>query len=120
MSKNTNGTELSTPRGVHEIAETNRRRADSARGKRIPGTGPSAGAHRLLRGLAVVVVEQAAQPLATADASMTTSDAIVRFDQPVVEALMIALSVIVRNEFADRSAQGLLAEEDRPIQAFAS
>ena len=76
----------------------------------IPGTGPSAGAHRLLRGFAVVVVEQAAQPLATVDASLTTSDAIVRFNQPVIEALMIALSMIMRNEFADRSAKRLLAE----------
>ena len=37
VSKNTNGTERSTPNGVHEIAEiaeTNRRRAGSARGER--------------------------------------------------------------------------------------
>ena len=37
VSKNTNGTERSTPNGVHEIAEiaeTNRRRAGSAKGER--------------------------------------------------------------------------------------
>ena len=102
-----------------------RRRTDGAlvrreaSAERIPGTGPSADAHRLLRGLAVVVVEQAAQPLATADASMTTSDAIVPFDQPVIEALMIALSMIMRNVFADRSAKRFLTEEDHPVEAFA-
>ena len=31
---------------------------------------------------------------------------------------MIALSVIVRQEFGDRSTQGPLPDEDHPVQAF--
>ena len=49
---------------------------------------------------------------------MTTSDAIVRFDQPVIEALMIALSMIMRNEFGDGPAKRLLTEEDHPVEAL--
>ena len=67
----------------------------------------------------MIIVEQAAQPPATADAAMTSSDAIVRFDQPGSEALMVALSVIMKNELGDGAAQRLLTEEDHPIQALA-
>ena len=49
---------------------------------------------------------------------MTTSDAIVRFDQPVIEALMIALSMIMRNEFGDGPAKRLLTEEDHPVEGI--
>ena len=72
----------------------------------------------ILRGFAMIIVEQAAQPPATADAAMTTSDAIVRFDQPVTEALMVELFMIMKNELGDGAAQRLLTEEDHPIQAL--
>ena len=55
----------------------------------------------LLRGFAVVVVEHAAQSLATLNVAVPISGVLLGLDQPVVEPLMIALSMIMMNEFGD-------------------
>ena len=80
---------------------------------------PSAGAHRLLCGFAVVIVEQAAQSFATSHVPVETAHAIVRFDQRVFQPLMISLSMIMTTEFDDGPPQRLFTEEDHPIQALA-
>ncbi len=90
-----------------------------ASAERIPGTGPSAGAHRLLCGFAVVIVEQAAQSFATSHVPVETAHALVGFDQRVFQPLMISLSMIMTTEFDGGPPQRLFTEEDHPIQAFA-
>ncbi len=48
-----------------------------------------------------------------------TAHVLVRFDQRVFETLVVALSMIMMNEFGYRSSQRLLAEENHPIETFA-
>jgi len=56
-------------------------------------------------GLPIVVVQHPAQPLAAPDGSTVSSVALVRNDQPVPETLMVALTMIMRHEFANRLPQ---------------
>ena len=50
---------------------------------------------------------------------MGTADAFVCFEQRVPELLMVALSMIMMDEFGDGPAQRLLTEEDLPSQVLA-
>jgi len=67
-------------------------------------------------GFAIVVVEHASQPLTTLDSSDRFCRCLQRNDQPIAEPLVIALSVIVLNEFADRFAQRVFTKKDHPFQ----
>ncbi len=67
----------------------------------------------------MVIGEQAAQSFAASHVPVETAHALVRFDQRVLQPLMISLSMIMRSEFGDGPAKRLLTEEDHPIQALA-
>ena len=56
---------------------------------------------------------------ATSHVPVGTAHVLVRFDQRVFETLMVALSMIMMNEFGYGSSQRLLAEENHPVETFA-
>ena len=58
----------------------------------------------------VVVLQHAAETLTTFDSTGDFTNAGVRIDQPVVEPLVIALSMIMLDELGDRPAQQLLTK----------
>jgi hypothetical protein len=51
--------------------------------------------------LTVVVLEHPGKPFATLDLTDNLADAFFRIDQPVVEALMVALFVVMRYKLSD-------------------
>jgi len=65
-----------------------------------------------------VVIEQSAQALAANYVSGFPPDLNSGFDDSVIEALMVPLSVIVVQIFADRGPQRSLAEEDHSLEYF--
>ena len=67
-------------------------------------------------GFAIVIVEHTSQPLTTLDSSDRFGRCLQRNDQPIAEPLVIALRVIVLNEFADRFAQRVFTKKDHPFQ----
>ena len=92
------------------FAETSRRGTGSAIGDPEQTSPPDhpfrpTGAPELLCGVAVVIAEQAAQSLTTSHLPVRTADAFFRFEQRVPEPLMVALSVIMMDEFSDGTAQ---------------
>ena len=56
----------------------------------------------------VVIVQQAAQPLAAQHGSLMTRWAFIWQDQPVAEALVVSLAMIMQNELANPFAQRIL------------
>lgn len=87
-------------------------RAESAR---VQGRGEGLAA---LGGPAVVVAEEPAEPLAAFDLARASADLLARLDDPVVQALVVPLAVIVGQEFPRRVAQRVLAEEDHPAETL--
>lgn len=73
---------------------------------------------RLSRRLAVVVSQDAAQPLAAFDLAAGSANFLARLDQLVVEPLVIALQVVVLQVLIDRLAQRRLAEKNYSRQTF--
>ena len=67
-------------------------------------------------GFAIVIVEHTSQPLTTLDSSDRFGRCLQRNDQPIAEPLVIALRVIVLNEFTDRFAQRVFTKKDHPFQ----
>jgi hypothetical protein len=65
------------------------------------------------------MVQQPAQSLASSDGSIVVLRRWRRDDQSVVEGLMVALKVIVLDEFSDCAAQVPLAEQHELVQALA-
>ncbi len=61
-------------------------------------------------GLPVIVVQHPTQTLATPDRAIIPSVGFVRSDQPVAEALVVALAMIMRHELADRVPQRAFSE----------
>ena len=59
---------------------------------------------------AVVIVEQAAQPLAAPDCSTLTSIPFIRHDQSVAETLVVSFAMIMRHELLNPFAQRALTE----------
>jgi hypothetical protein len=51
------------------------------------------------------------------DGSIVSSEVLIRDDQTVLKTLVVALEVIVGNEFVDRLPQRTLSEQDHPLQA---
>jgi hypothetical protein len=92
------------------------RRPDHRRRARSPRV-------RGLRCEAVVVAQQATEAFSTRDRSsgigVLVSRRRRRGDQPVVEALVVALEMIVRDELRDRQAEVALTERNELVEAFA-
>ena len=88
--------------------------ANSYRSHNQRGTGP-----RLDRSGSgpVIVVQHAAQALTTLDLSRASEVAGFGTDELVSQSLMIALAVIMSNEFLNGFPQRLLAEEDHAIDS---
>ena len=66
----------------------------------------------------MVIPEAFAEPVATSDSSRTMPYRNRWKQQDVAFAVMIALSMKVRNIFAERSPQGALTEQNQLGQAF--
>ena len=66
----------------------------------------------------MVVAKQTTESLAALDLTILTSNFIIRFDDLVVEALVIPLSMIMFQKLADSGAKHLLAKEDHSFQRF--
>ena len=72
----------------------------------------------LLRGVAVVVLEKAAESLPALDLPAGQSNFFGRFDDLVPQSLMISFAVKMRKELANSIPQRPFAEEDHPRKAF--
>ena len=70
------------------------------------------------RGAAVIIAQQAAEPFAAIEDALRASDFVSRFDQLVVETLMMAFVVIVSRELAQGVAQRPITEGDHAVQTF--
>jgi hypothetical protein len=68
-------------------------------------------------GCAVIVVQHSTKTLAPMQALRWGCDRCGP-QEPVLEALMIALGVVVRHELADRVSKRVLSEEDHSIEAL--
>ena len=66
----------------------------------------------------MVVPQDAAESLAALDVTTDAADFLARIDQSVVEALVIALCVIMGQERNRSGLQRLLSEEDQAMQAL--
>ena len=67
--------------------------------------------------LTIVVIQHSAQPLAAADGSNATDACVILYDQPVAQSLVVALPMIVLNDFVEGLPQGTFPEQDHPFQA---
>jgi hypothetical protein len=67
--------------------------------------------------LPIVVIQHTAQSLAPPDCSRIRKVARFWNDQAVAQPLVIAFVMIMRNEFVNPFAQGILAKENHLIQA---
>jgi hypothetical protein len=70
------------------------------------------------RSLSVVVSQQSTETPTTGNPASTVARQILRLDQPIGEALVIPLGMIVRHKFLDRDAQAVLPEKDYAVKAF--
>src|SRR5207249_4738699 len=69
------------------------------------------------RGVSIVIIEHAAEPLSSSDSSCFCGDPFDWSDKPIFQALMISFSVIMRKEFSYPVPQGLLTKEDHLLHA---
>ena len=76
-----------------------------------------ASAYLLLRRVPIVVEKQSAEPFAACDRALAGTDFILRIEQPIAQALMVPLVVIVFKELADCVVQRPFPEEDHAVQA---
>ena len=65
----------------------------------------------------VVVLQQPTEPLPARNVTRMTN-LVARFDQSVVQSLMIPLPVVVLDVFSDRSFEWSLTKEDHAIEAL--
>ena len=79
-------------------------------GKQIPTTNLSCSS--------VVVFKHTAQSFPTLDFTAVSADNRRRFDQLVVQSLMISFHMVVDKILADRSSQLGFSEEDHPLQTL--
>lgn len=66
----------------------------------------------------MIIPKHPTEPFAASDIAFRIGGFVDRFDQLIVETLMVSLRVIVGEIFADRVSQLLLIEKDHPIQAL--
>jgi hypothetical protein len=71
-------------------------------------------------GVAVVVPQQTAKPFPALDRASDLADLFTWFDDPVLQALVIAFLVVVDQELADGVSERLLAEEDHAVEQLLS
>ena len=67
---------------------------------------------------AIVVFEQSSEPCAFYDFTCIPVGFHLRFDDPVIDALMGPLHVVMHHVFGDGFAQRILAEKDDMVEAF--
>ena len=70
-----------------------------------------------LSGGPVIVVEQAAEAASALDRSAPVGETGIREDEQIANALMISLTVIMREEFPNRCAKRAFSEQNHPFQA---
>ena len=70
--------------------------------------------------LPIIVLQHAAQSLLTPDRSSIPTVGLIRQDQPIAKTLVIALAMIMYNEFVNRFAQCAFTEENHALQAGAA
>jgi hypothetical protein len=66
----------------------------------------------------VVVLQHAAETLVARDLAVSAGHFIARFDQPVVEPLVVSLFVIMDEEFTNGVPQSHFTEENHSVQTF--
>jgi hypothetical protein len=64
----------------------------------------------------VIVLQQAAEPLSTRSIAVVVRLRHERHDQPVSQALMVALVMIVLRELRQRSSEGRFPDQNYPVQ----
>jgi hypothetical protein len=69
-------------------------------------------------GLTVVISQHATESLAALDLTGSAGHFIARFDQPVVEPLVVSLFVIMDEEFTNGVPQSHFTEENHSVQTF--
>ena len=74
----------------------------------------------LLRCRAVIVLQQSAKALTSLNLALSRACEFAGLDELIRQPLMVSLSVIMREEFADSVSKGILAEEDHPIETLGS
>jgi len=72
----------------------------------------------MLRRFSMVVAEHPAESLTAAHAPDGLGRAGQGRDDRVAESLVIPLGVVVRDVLANRTSQGVLTEEDHPVEAL--
>ena len=68
--------------------------------------------------LPIIVLQHAAQSLLTPDRSSMPSVGLIRQDQPIAETLVVALAMVMHNEFVNRFAQCAFTEENQVHPQF--
>jgi hypothetical protein len=71
-----------------------------------------------LRGFAIVVSQHSTEALLALDVAIVSANVITRFDDHVVQPLVIAPAVIMLQVGTYRSTQRLLAEENHSVEAL--
>jgi hypothetical protein len=71
---------------------------------------------RTLSGGPVIVVEQSAETASALDRSAPVRETGIREDEPIANALMISLTVIMRDEFPNCCAKRVFSEQNHPFQ----
>ena len=79
---------------------------------------PKPGVERKSGSLTIVITKPATESLPADDLTGCAPDFLVRFDQPVAEALVVTFFVIVNQKVANGVAQGLFSEKNHTVPAL--
>src|SRR5678816_3450691 len=71
-----------------------------------------------LCGVAVIIAESAAQPTLPTNSTIAFPFGAARYDQSVVQPLMISFAVVMGKVFADGSSPRVFAEKNHSLQPF--
>ena len=80
-------------------------------------TFPTRASGHLSGGIPIIVVQQTTQPFFLLDRASISLILKLWVDQLVLQALMIALRMVINYESMDGRPEGVFAKEDQPIQA---
>src|SRR5215470_14367973 len=69
------------------------------------------------RRLAIVIIQETADPLALSHTSCRSGDHLRSRQQAIIETLMIPLHMIMDDELSNRPSQRIFSKEDHPIEA---
>ena len=65
----------------------------------------------------MIVVEHSTQARAAPDGCSRVSDKLFRYDEPIVQTLVVALVMVVGHKFMEGLPQSAFPEQDQPFQA---